>query len=436
MTKLGSPTQERARSPEIPKPKRKPKPWLLILLGLFIVGGGVSVWYFLSHAKSLPDIGPLHLSGRGDAGALQLSGQIEGYETDIGAKTGGRVDYLAVREGDKVYKGQVVARLDDSEVQAQLRGATAQIAQAQQLERQYSIGIDVNESQIKEAQLNLLQAKGDAQGRIYQAQANVAQNESLLAQAQANVEQALADLKLAQLNRDRYAALVKEGAYNQQQLDQAESTLASDQATLAARKAAVEAARKQVTASRGALVQTNSNALNPDIRQAQINTLRDQLAQSRAQQKGAEAAVANAVAARQQIAAQIGYLNVVSPIDGVVTARNVEPGAVVTNGKTLITVINPNTVYLRGYIPEGNIGKVRIGQRAKVFLDSAPNHPVLARVSAIDTQASFTPENIYFKSDRVKQVFGVKLSIDNPAGFAKPGMPADADIIVEPEVGK
>ena len=120
-----------------------------------------------------------------------------------------------------------------------------------------------------------------------------------------------------------------------------------------------------------------------------------------------------------------------SPIDGVVLTRSVEPGEVVATGRTLLTVIDPNTVYLRGFIPGGQIGNVRVGQRANVFLDSAPDRPLSARVTAIDTQASFTPENIYFREDRVRQVFGVKLSIDNPQGFAKPGMPADGEIITE-----
>jgi HlyD family secretion protein len=130
------------------------------------------------------------------------------------------------------------------------------------------------------------------------------------------------------------------------------------------------------------------------------------------------------------VLAQLAYLNVVSPIAGVVTARTVEPGAIVGSGKTLLTVINPDTVYLRGYIPEGEIGQVRVGQSAKVWLDSRPQQPLMATVSAIDTQASFTPENIYFKNDRVEQVFGLKLRIEQPNGFAKPGMPADAQIMM------
>ncbi len=94
-------------------------------------------------------------------------------------------------------------------------------------------------------------------------------------------------------------------------------------------------------------------------------------------------------------------------------------------------MVDLNQVYLRGFIPEGQIGNVRVGQAAQVYLDSAPDRPLAAKVAAIDSEASFTPENIYFREDRVQQVFGVRLTIDQPDGFAKPGMPADAEIELE-----
>jgi HlyD family secretion protein len=109
----------------------------------------------------------------------------------------------------------------------------------------------------------------------------------------------------------------------------------------------------------------------------------------------------------------------------------VEPGVVAVPGQTLISVIDLSTVYLRGYVPEGQIGRVRVGQKAKVFLDSSPDKPFEGTVIQIDPEGSFTPENIYFKDDRVKQVFGIKIAIAQPDRFAKPGMPADAEIIVD-----
>jgi HlyD family secretion protein len=96
-----------------------------------------------------------------------------------------------------------------------------------------------------------------------------------------------------------------------------------------------------------------------------------------------------------------------------------------------VTLLDLNKVYLRGFIPEGQIGRVRIGQPARIYLDSEPTKPIEAYVSRIDPQATFTPENTYFRDDRVKQVVGVKLQLKGGLGYAKPGMPADGEVLVE-----
>lgn len=406
MTQLLSKPSEKDSLPDLPDSEQSLKTsWkkrLLIGTSLAIAAGGLTTWYFLSRPKPVD---------------LQLSGRIEGYQTDVGAKIGGRVNYIAVREGDQVKTGQVVARLNDDEVQAQLRGAQARLTAAQQQENQSRLQIQVVESQIQQARLTLEQSQGDQQGRIFQA-------DSTVAAAEAQLKQAQAQLKLARVNRDRFAQLVREGAATRQQFDQAQTNYETAQAT-------VEANQKQVDAARGGLTLAQTSSLNPDIRNAQVSGLLQQRQQAYAQLKAAQAEVKNAQAAIQQIQAQIAYLNVISPINGVVTARSVEPGAVVSSGRTLLSVVNLNTVYLRGFIPEGSIGKVRVGQKATVFLDSDPNKPLNSTVAAIDPQASFTPENIYFRDDRVQQVFGIKLQIENPSGFAKPGMPADATILTE-----
>src|SRR6202034_1688172 len=87
-------------------------------------------------------------------------------------------------------------------------------------------------------------------------------------------------------------------------------------------------------------------------------------------------------------------------------------------------------VYLRGFVPEGQIGKVKLGQPARIYLDSSPKSPLEAEVGRIDPQAACTPENTYFRDDRVKQVVGLKLQLKTGFGFAKPGMPADGEVLV------
>ena len=124
-------------------------------------------------------------------------------------------------------------------------------------------------------------------------------------------------------------------------------------------------------------------------------------------------------------------LTVVAPFDGTIATRTAEPGEVIQAGTAIVTLIDLTKVYLRGYIPEGEIGCVRVGQRAQLFLDSDRNKPLEAVVSRIDPQATFTPENTYFRDDRVKQVVGVKLHLNTGIGYAKPGMPADGEIEVD-----
>ncbi len=414
------------------KPSRRSRKKLIIPGVIAIAAIGFATW------RLLP---------RPEATTLPLSGRIEADETDIGAKTAGRVTAINFREGDEVQKDQVVAQLTDEEVNEQLRAAAAQVASARQEEQQARLDIAVAESRIQEAQLNLQQSQGDARGRIDQASSTVSAGRAQLAQANANVQEAKAQLKearsranLAIKDRDRFAQLINQGAINKQQFDQAQTNVETAQAavdtanaTLQARQEAANAASEQLSAAQGGLTQTRTTGLNPDIRSAQLSGLEQQRDQAQSRLLAAQAKVKNAIANQEQIQRRLDSFVVKSPIHGVVTARPLEPGAVVATGKTLLTVIDLNTVYLRGFIPQGDIGKIRVGQRAKVFLDSDPKKPLSARVAAIDPKASFTPENIYFRDDRVKQVFGVKIAIDDPGGFAKPGMPADGEISLKQE---
>ena len=401
---------------EEPKTKGKKKSRLLIPVLLLIATASLVYWYF-SLSKVQKVIG--------------VSGRIEGYETNVGAKVTGRVNFVAVREGDSVRKGQLIVQLDDAEIQAQLLGAAARLSVAQQQEMQAHLQMDVIKSQIEEATLVKEQSGGDAKSRVLQSQATLAGYEAQLSQSQAQAQQAIAELNLARTNRDRFAQLVKEGAIAKQQFDQTQTSWESNLATVQARQAAVEAARKQVKFGLGGLAQAETTSFNPKIRITQVVALKKQMLQAMSQLAATQAEIKNAQASQQQIKAQIEYLKITSPIDGVVSARTIEPGTIVTTGKTLLTLLDQNTVYLRGYIPEKEIGKVKVGQKANILLDSNPNKPINAHVASIDPQASFTPENIYFQEDRIKQVFGLKIAIDNPAGFAKPGMPADGEIILK-----
>lgn len=415
---LGDTDKQPEKQPEIfdPLGKKKRSP-LILITALLLVGVGVSATWYL-------------WANRGEN--LRLSGRIEGYETDVGTKVAGRIVSVAVREGEQVSQGQLLIRLDDAETNAQLQGAIARLNASQQEELQAGLAIDLIENQIKEAELGVTQSEGDSSGRILQAESNLAASEAQLSQAQAQQQQAESALTLAKKDLDRASTLLAQGVISQQQYDQAVNVLETAQANLESRQASVLAFQRLVTAAEGQLTQSRTTGLNPNIGNLQIQGLRTQLAQARLKLAAAGAAVASTKAAQQEIQARVENQNISSPIDGVVISRNVEPGAVVTTGRTLLTLINPQQVYLRGYIPEGDIVGVRLGQDVRIFLDSRPDQPLLGQVTAIDAQASFTPENIYFKEDRVRQVFGIRVSLDNLEGYAKPGMPAEAEIVPDP----
>jgi HlyD family secretion protein len=411
--------------PSQSKPYTNPR--ILLLVGAVLVAGYFG-WRYFANPSS--------------ANLLEISGRIEADETDIGAKTGGRITAILVREGDLVKAGQVVAKMEDLEVNEQLRGTTAQASAARQEAMQAKLDIEVAESRIQESAANLEQAKGDSRGRVDQSASSVAaakaqlvQAQALVGQARAQIKQAEAELKLAKDDRDRFSQLVRGGAISRQQFEQAQTKANTAQATLdnavaelEVRLAAVNSAADQLAALRGSLTQSESTQLNPTIRRSQLLALQQQKQQAIARLAAAQDKVQSAIAAQQQIQKRLDSFEIKSPIDGVVQDRPVEPGAVVATGKTLLTVINPKAVYLRAYVPEGDLSKIYVGKTARVLLDSDSQPPLKAKIISIDPKASFTPENIYFKKDRVRQVFGVKIAIEQDRDYAKPGMPADAEI--------
>jgi HlyD family secretion protein len=174
-----------------------------------------------------------------------------------------------------------------------------------------------------------------------------------------------------------------------------------------------------------------ANLSNAAMRTSQATAVRKQILQAQSEIVAAQAEAEHARAKLVEAQADRKDLEVVAPIDGTVATRSAEPGEVVSAGTTLVTLVDLNAVYLRGFIPEGEIGRVRTGQTARVYLDSAPERALEAVVTRIDPEASFTPENTYFKDDRVKQVVGVKLQLKSPGGYAKPGMPADGEVITD-----
>ncbi|NLD79899.1 MAG: efflux RND transporter periplasmic adaptor subunit [Smithella sp.] len=142
----------------------------------------------------------------------------------------------------------------------------------------------------------------------------------------------------------------------------------------------------------------------------------------------ASAQVDVARASLDQAAVQLGYTRLKSPLDGVVTSRNIEPGETVNVGREVITISDLHRVDLKIFVEETAIGKVKPGQKVEVRVDTFPGKVYHGTVSFVSPEGEFTPKVIQTQKERVKLVYLVKVSIPNPDYDLKAGMPADARI--------
>jgi HlyD family secretion protein len=382
-------------------PKRR---MMIIASAAILIVAGIIIWRVFFATASLPD------------SIVAVSGRIEGDDSAVASKTTGRILEVRVREGDIANAGDTIAILDDDQIRARENQARATLLEAEAKAKSAEEQIAILQEQLQQSQLQVGQSRLDTAGRVRQAEAELATAQSDLAQQEAAYQ-------IAAFDKDAYTRLAKSGAVSERQGLQA-STTADQQA------AAVAASKRRVEAAQAALTTAQANLSNPGIRESQVALVRRQIAQQGAEVASAEAQTAQARAQLAEAEANRQDLTVKAPFSGTVVTRAAEPGEVVTAGTAVITLLDLTKIYLRGFVPEGQIGKVKVGQAARVYLDSNPQQPVDAYVSRIDPQATFTPENTYFRDDRVKQVVGLKLQLKGAFGFAKPGMPADGEILV------
>ncbi|MFB0546340.1 MAG: efflux RND transporter periplasmic adaptor subunit, partial [Anaerolineae bacterium] len=429
---------------------------ILIVILLLIAGGAVAAWGYL---KSNPTVVSrsllaLNLESAGASKALEASGTIEAEEVSIVAEIGGRVVEVAAGEGDEVKRGATLVRLDTALLEAQIGEARAAVETARADLAQVEAGPRLEE--VAAAEAALAQAQVQAEGALaawrnaldmrdnpLDLNAQIDEARTQVGLAEEEIAQAEAQLNIDTANRDRYQFDTSE---------EGKTAFAAFSKQVKGAEAALEAAR---AARDGAQEQLN-NLLemrnNPLVLDSQVNAARAQYEVARQGVEVARAAlevtgagpreeeVAVARARVHQAEAALGLLEaqrekmiLKSPIDGLVTSKAVHEGEIAISGATLLTVADLETVTLTVYIPEDEIGKVKVGQRAIVSVDSFPDLPFEGWVSYIASEAEFTPKNVQTKKERVNMVFAVKVKLPNPDHALKPGMPADAKIDV---VGK
>ena len=162
-------------------------------------------------------------------------------------------------------------------------------------------------------------------------------------------------------------------------------------------------------------------AANNDYQMLKKGYREEEIARAQAAKEGAEAAI-------RLIQRSIKDATVIIPANGIMQVRYVELGELVTPGSILATITDLHDMWIMAYVSEKNLGQIKLGQSAEVFVDSFPQKPFPGKVTYISTEAEFTPKNIQTKEERVKLVYAVKVQIDNTKELLKVGMPADVVI--------
>jgi HlyD family secretion protein len=288
--------------------------------------------------------------------SLLVSGNIETHESVLSfSNVQARIVALPFDEGQWVEKGQLIARLDDSDYRQNVAVARSALKQA---EEQYQVAI-----------------------------ANVVADKKAVVSDQADFRQKSMDFRRDQTLWEANALSTQNRDLAQTAAEQSHAALLRDQALVIAAEKGVDAARAAVSNARHTL------KLNRII---------------------------------------LSYTILYAPFSGVILTRDAEIGEVMLPGTPVVTLADLDHVWLRAYINETDIGRVRYGQRAIVTTDTYPGKKYIGRISAIASKAEFTPKTVETHSERVTLVYRIKIDIYNPIHELVPGMPADAKIMLGP----
>ena len=304
------------------------------------------------------------------------NGRIEATQYDIATKRAGRIADILVREGDMVRQDQLLARMDTKDLEAELRGAQAQLAQAQEDLRRAIATVTQREAEVRRADAAIVQREGE----LRRADAAIVQRES--------------ELVLARQDVERAQPLLAPGAINRQEFDQYVSRKDAADAVLAqarAARAAADGALAEARAQRGVAEATLITArIDVDFRQKAIDA---------------------AVARVQRIQTDIDDSRLSTPIPGRVLYKVAEPGEVLPAGGKVVTVLDLSDVYMTVFLPTEKAGRLRVGAEGRIVLDALPGAVIPASVSFVAPRSQFTPKEVETRSEREKLTFRVKLQI-------------------------
>jgi membrane fusion protein YbhG len=363
---------------------------------------------------------------RGDGRSIHVSGNIELTEVNISFKIPGKLIERRVDEGDRVTAGMLLARLDKDQLVGQHERARGGVASAESQLAQQTTAIDYQAESLE----------GQIQQRGAEVKAAEARLAALVAgsrvqekqQAQAAVDRAQTEYDRATADWKRAQTLVKNEDISAADFDQYRTRYETADAQLKTAREqlalVLEGPRKEdIDAGRAQLAQAQAVLRLAEAQRLELKRQRQQLVQRAADlvQRKADLSV---------VQTQLDDTEAFSPIGGVVLVKSAEVGEVVAAGTAVLTVGDIDHPWVRAYIGESDLGRVKLGTKANVTTDSYPGKTYQGRVSFISSEAEFTPKQIQTPEERAKLVYRVKIEVENPKGELKSNMPADAVILL------
>ena len=356
------------------------------------------------------------------AAAIYYSGTIEAVTANLAFQVNGRVRDVLVDEGRQVAAGQLLAVLSREAFLAARDQAAAELNRARETLKQLEAVLAVQRAVLPEEVQRAEAAVKALEFQVLELETGYRPQE--VERARLALEEARAAMEEARRNKQRFDILYERRIVAEKDMEEKdlvyETALkeyeraeeAYNMAREGYRRETLGAARARLSESRASLRQARSNLKKIEVAEREA-------AAAKARVDGARADLAMADI-------QLGYTELRAPFGGILTSRNVEPGEVVSSGREVLTLADLSRVDLKLFVGETEIGKVTPGQRVDVRTDSFPEKVFPGTVSYISPEGEFTPKIIQTQEERVKLVYLVKVSIENPNLELKPGMPADA----------
>ncbi len=311
---------------------------------------------------------------------LILTGIVTTNDVIVSPQIGGQIAQLLVKEGDAVKRDQLIAVIAPDELKADSAYFEQNVA-----------GLS---SQVRESEAALRFQERQTADQIRQA-------ESTLASTESQVDAAAADVENTRLTYTRTQDLRAKGVVSLQELDQARTAAAAAQAKL-------DALKKQVEAQRAAVALTRANAEQVQLRRSQVAT--------------SEHMAAAASAQRAKANVRLRYSEIHAPIDGIVDVRAVRVGEVMSPGQPLLTLINPDDLWIRADVEESYIDRVRLGDSITVRLPSGVERQGTVFYRGVD--AAFATQRDVSRTKRDIKTFEIRLRVDNADRRLAVGMTA------------